>query len=108
MVFLTEQSVMNYGRHRQKDSAWKSSFRDTMVEIHDKLEELIAQNVSRSLASGSEDGGSRSRDDMDEAMDVFLSMPVIKRIPKECQCRAAITLTEVIRTVIDIPEDRKA
>ena len=53
------------------------------------------------------DGSSFSQEDIDKIIDVLLWMPVVKRIPRACRYKAAVTLTKIIRTVIDDPEDTK-
>ena len=77
---------------------------------------LVAQNddLTQDLEIDEDDeedeNGDYGRDtqvDINEMMHVLLWTPVVKRIPRACRHKAAVTLTNIIRSVIDNPDTER-
>ena len=63
--------------------------------------EMASQDVNGSRAA--ESGNSNTQEDPEIALDVFLSTPVVERIPRACRNKVAVVLTEAIRSVVEDP-----
>ena len=74
---------------------------------------LVAQNddlvQDLEIDEEEDENGDCGRDtqDINEMMNVLLWTPVVKRIPRACRHKAAVTLTKIIRSVIDDPDIEK-
>ena len=120
VALLTKESVeTSLGKSRRSDSTYKNAFASAMVWVRDNIDLLVAQNdnltqdleVNEDIVSGLghciDNDGCRSNSQegisINEMVNMLLRTPVVKRIPRASRHKAAVTLTNVIRSVIDEP-----